>query len=340
MHNDILQIGGVNTNIIAVGQCLPEECSTMSCIKYKFNDDNLVNKSKHSITNKSIPLKVSISTTDSNIQSTKKINATKTKNENKEIDNKNEQRELDLIKSELYQKHQHDNLTRELKQEKRRLEGEVNELKSKLVKYENSKTTGTIDKSEISSSVECPLCADVILNAAILSCSHGYCMSCIESYWRKDETNKVARLQRKVSKKGVSTCPVCADNIEPEPDKTSKGPNDKSTSFEHLYHRSLQLDSICSLLYDDRDILKERERRCREILTCYGVNVDRSRSLKSDNDYEEEMKADDNQPRGNKNDPLCILCGNYHDAFVPCALNDETEGDDEDDEDDDDGEDD
>ena len=334
MHNDILQIGGVNTNIIAVGQCLPEECSNMSCIKYKFIDENLNNKSKNSITTKTIPLKVSINTDNSQSTNDKKIiNATKTKNDKK--DNMNEQKELDLIKSELYQKHQQDNLTRELKQEKRRLEGEVNELKTKLVKYEKANTTSTIDKSEISSSLECPLCADIILNAAILSCSHGFCMSCIESYWRKDETNKVARLQRKVSKKGFSTCPVCADNVEPEPDKsTSKGLNDKSISFEHLYHRSLHLDSICSLLYDDQDILKERERRSKEILTCYGVNVDKSRSLKADHDNEEEMKIDDNQARGN-NDPLCILCGNYHDAFVPCALNDETEDDEDEDDDDD-----
>jgi hypothetical protein len=251
---------------------------------------------------------------------------------------KNENKEIEIIKNELNQKHQQDNITRELKQEKRRLEGEVNELKNKLVKYEKVKVFGTIDKSEITSLVECPLCGDIILNAAILSCSHGFCMTCIESYWRNDETNKVARLQRKVIKKGISTCPVCNDNIPPEPDNTldsSKMANDKTISYEYLYHRSLHLDSICSLLYDDIDALKERERRSRDILSCYGVNVDKARTLKSHDDNEEEMKVDDVEG-DSKTDPLCNLCGNYHDPFVPCALNDETEDEDDEEEEDDD----
>jgi len=347
----------------------------MSCIKYKYIDESIANKSKEILNNKLSLLSSSskansinsnysnnsnerkansinsnekkANSINSNEKKANSINSNEKKgdsnNEKKANNNntKNEHKEIEIIKNELNQKHQHDNITRELKQEKRRLECEVNELKNKLVKYEKAKVSGTIDKSEITSLVECPLCGDIILNAAILSCSHGFCMTCIESYWRNDETNKVARLQRKVTKKGISTCPVCNDNVPPEPDKaldSSKmaNANDKTISYEYLYHRSLHLDSICSLLYDDIDALKERERRSRDILSCYGVNVDKARTLKSHDD-DEEMKVDDVEG-DSKTDPLCNLCGNYHDPFVPCALNDETEDEEEDDDDvDDDG---
>ena len=348
----------------------------MSCIKYKYIDESIVNKSKQILNNKLLSLSSSSSkansinsnnsnekkvNSSSNSSNEKKVNSSNSSNEKKVNSNssnekkgnnnnekkvnnnnnmKNENKEIEIIKNELNQKHQQDNITRELKQEKRRLEGEVNELKNKLVKYEKVKVFGTINKSEITSLVECPLCGDIILNSAILSCSHGFCMTCIESYWRNDETNKVARLQRKVIKKGISTCPVCNDNIPPEPDNALDSSkmaniNDKTISYEYLYHRSLHLDSICSLLYDDIDALKERERRSRDILSCYGVNVDKARTLKSHDDNEEEMKVDDVEG-DSKTDPLCNLCGNYHDPFVPCALNDKTEDEDDDEEDDDD----
>jgi hypothetical protein len=193
-----------------------------------------------------------------------------------------------------------------------------------------------VNKIEIVSSVECPICGDIILNAAVLKCSHGFCMSCIESYWRKDETNKVARLKRKVTtKKGISTCPVCNDNTAPESDKSNVATNDKQISYEYLYHRSVHLDSICALLYEDRDALKERERRCKDILTGYGVDLDKCLIQKSGNDDEYESKEIKDIGDSNTH-PLCSLCGSHHDAFDPCALDDVTEDDDDDDEEEDD----
>jgi len=104
-----------------------------------------------------------------------------------------------------------------------------------------------------------------------------------------------------------------------------------------LYHRSVHLDSICALLYEDRDALKERESRCRDILAGYGVDVDKSLMQKSDNDDDFESKETKNieETIGANTHPLCSLCGFRHDAFDPCALDDVTEDDDDDDDDDD-----
>ena len=57
-----------------------------------------------------------------------------------------------------------------------------------------------IDCSMLSMSLQCLLCSRPLLDASVLSCSHGFCRSCIECHWSQ---------QRKAAKHCPPSCPAC-----------------------------------------------------------------------------------------------------------------------------------
>lgn len=70
------------------------------------------------------------------------------------------------------------------------------EQKSASFSSSNSKSlTCDIDFSAVKSSLQCTLCSSLLIDAVVLSCSHGYCRACLELH-----------LQKRISK-----CPICND---------------------------------------------------------------------------------------------------------------------------------
>ena len=68
----------------------------------------------------------------------------------------------------------------------------------------------SIDVQALRSHLSCPLCGFILLDAAVMPCSHGFCMACIETHI----TKAFHRSQNSASadqKKNVKLCPVCVD---------------------------------------------------------------------------------------------------------------------------------
>lgn len=77
-----------------------------------------------------------------------------------------------------------------------------------------------IDINTLKAQVQCFLCKQVILDVAVLSCSHSFCQCCIEQHF----------------KKGKYSCPMCGTMFE--------------KNMKHRYNRCDQLDSIIWLVLE------------------------------------------------------------------------------------------
>jgi hypothetical protein len=83
----------------------------------------------------------------------------------------------------------------------------------------------SIDLQSLFLQLTCPLCSSLLLDAAVLRCSHGFCRLCIERYLHRETCD--------------STCPICKD--PPPPDAL---PSDGTGKQQAVYYRSDQLDNL------------------------------------------------------------------------------------------------
>jgi hypothetical protein len=104
-----------------------------------------------------------------------------------------------------------------------------------------SSSSCQIDLGSLRSPLNCILCHEFLLDAAVLRCSHGFCRLCIEKHVRL----------------GKSTCPICNDPPLPlsNNNKSNNKKKDSSSSsvsrdLKHFYHRSDQLDSLVWILLE------------------------------------------------------------------------------------------
>jgi hypothetical protein len=109
----------------------------------------------------------------------------------------------------------------------------------------SSSSSCQIDLGSLRSPLNCILCHEFLLDAAVLRCSHGFCRLCIEKHVRL----------------GKSTCPICNDPpllpLSNHNNKNSNNKNNKKNSsssvsrdLKHFYHRSDQLDSLVWILLE------------------------------------------------------------------------------------------
>jgi pSer/pThr/pTyr-binding forkhead associated (FHA) protein len=81
----------------------------------------------------------------------------------------------------------------------------------------------TIDLQSLLLQLTCPLCSSLLLDAAVLRCSHGFCRLCIERYIHRETCD--------------STCPICKD--PPLCTSSALGKDNQK-----VYYRSDQLDNL------------------------------------------------------------------------------------------------
>ena len=113
-----------------------------------------------------------------------------------------------------------------------------------------------IHAGTLRSVLQCPLCGDCLLDAAVLPCSHGFCLSCLE---------------REMRAKASSACPVCAG--EERAASVSRG------RALRPYVRSVHLDNAVDVLLiastaAERSRYAERMAAARQYLTSIGVDPD------------------------------------------------------------------
>jgi hypothetical protein len=102
------------------------------------------------------------------------------------------------------------------------------------------------------SSLHCPICSDILVDAVVTPCSHSFCHACIETHHRSRNME-------------TPTCPVCNENtirvaVRP-PLKSHAGTlnTDSDGNIKHsnasssiaAYFRCSYLDSIIMLLLDN-----------------------------------------------------------------------------------------
>lgn len=82
-----------------------------------------------------------------------------------------------------------------------------------------------VSNSTLESSISCPLCDELLVEAVVLQCSHGYCRACIEQHWHatagaavQSRTDSSAHLSASACR-----CPRCnvSSNIRPTKTKHS-----------------------------------------------------------------------------------------------------------------------
>ena len=91
-------------------------------------------------------------------------------------------------------------------------------------------STCTIDLSLLRSHLCCPICSQLLLDAVVLHCSHGFCQACIESFWARRKKDLGEQTFGSSRYRGhchpvTALCPVCdegPDSLEAsQPHRTS-----------------------------------------------------------------------------------------------------------------------
>jgi hypothetical protein len=74
-------------------------------------------------------------------------------------------------------------------------------------------STSSISSDTLLSSLQCPLCEQLLIDAVVLPCSHGFCRACVESRWaqgRQSNNNGVrGGSGGGAAQKAVCRCPRC-----------------------------------------------------------------------------------------------------------------------------------
>ena len=122
-----------------------------------------------------------------------------------------------------------------------------------------------IHAGSLRSVLQCPLCSECLLDAAVLPCSHGFCLSCLE---------------RRMCASQSSQCPVCAGDAPRAPPSSLSGRG----RGRRPYVRSLHLDGAVGVLLDastaaERSRFQEREQAARRYLASIGVDPDASEGV-------------------------------------------------------------
>jgi len=114
----------------------------------------------------------------------------------------------------------------------------------------------------IEASLICFLCSELLLDAVVLSCSHGFCRACIESHWNKIDIDYDSKKNKTVSL--CCFCPKCNINVSIRTTTSTTSSNSKNRSNGNInksyngqegrmiynYFRSDHLDNLVGIIVD------------------------------------------------------------------------------------------
>mmetsp|Transcript_10109 Transcript_10109/g.15323 ORF Transcript_10109/g.15323 Transcript_10109/m.15323 type:complete len:396 (-) Transcript_10109:106-1293(-) len=170
------------------------------------------------------------------------------------------------------------------------------EKKASEERRKDSLATCVIDFSALQDMLKCAICHLTLLDAVVMSCSHGFCRACIESHM----------------KKGGSICPICNDR------------GDKRRGS--VYYRSENLDSIVYLLQQasspaEAKSFKEREKKHFDILRRLGIDPLQPAGFVNDELTQSSRKTSSTK----KHKPVvCDYCGEPDHSHENCPHDDAT----------------
>jgi len=142
------------------------------------------------------------------------------------------------------------------------LEAEVASLKEKLAATVSAAAKAKLSpassgacglsRSTLVGSLQCSLCEGLLVEAAVLRCSHGFCRACIEQHWKaaKDAKSKYSTV-RAVSPQ-VCRCPRCNASAVTSNTSTSRSTSSAGGKAGHsaYYVRSDHVDGLVWLLLE------------------------------------------------------------------------------------------
>jgi regulator of replication initiation timing len=72
-------------------------------------------------------------------------------------------------------------------------------------------STSSISSDTLLSCLQCPLCEQLLIDAVVLPCSHGFCRACVESRWAqsRQSASSSMRTGSAAQQRVVCTCPRC-----------------------------------------------------------------------------------------------------------------------------------